>query len=495
MRRFIIAILIGGLALSAPALAQEPKERAIPFEGAEVFCHILFHEGLQPIQSLDALAADHKDTLLIVFGKMERMNDIRLATGGLHRFLEQGGSLLIVSDHYHLFGSLHVGIDGAKITQPPANAYRSQSDCPWLPSTARDDHPLFRGLHRGIATNRPSFITTNAGKPASKKGGLSNPGPDGSVKALLAFPRDAKRGDDANGNGLTYMMGSPENALPHGRVLLIAGQGMFMNGMMLQTDEKNRDNFDNDNLEFAVNAIRWLREARGGAARSRALLMVDGTIVTDFNMNLSPSSGALPTPRIPIPPVKVLNRLIHGLEEDRAKARGKDKLAGDTFGRVVGVLLALATFGLLLYAAKKFLEGRVQRETGVPRMVGAAPPLGPGLRRGQQRQLAFYQQADSAKESKQLVSAWLKAEFGVQPEQWPADAVAAFQASGFVWTRWPLQRQADDVLRIVRGAGLVPVSRGQFSRLVETLANLSEARVNGRLALLVDGKNVRQVGG
>ncbi len=72
MRRLMLGILLASLTAAAQAHAQPAKERTIPFEGAEVFCQILHHEGLKPIQSLDALAQNQKDTLLIVFGKPAR---------------------------------------------------------------------------------------------------------------------------------------------------------------------------------------------------------------------------------------------------------------------------------------------------------------------------------------------------------------------------------------------------------------------------------------
>ncbi len=473
MRRFTIALAVGWLALPAPASAQEPKVRTIPFEGAEVFCHVLFHEGLKPIESLGALAGDQKDTLLIVFGNPMRA-DSWFGTDGLGRLLKNGGSLLIVTD-YPFSSEKHLFLKtrGRRLVQPEQTAYRQTPQCPWLPSAWGGDHPLFHGLRKGIATNCPSsvFLQENA-----------------AVTPILTFGDDVRREHD-NGGWIAlpkYMVGSPKDAPPHGRALFIAGQGMFMNGMMLQSD--------NDNFDFAVNAIRWLREGPNGATRSKALLMVDGRIVTDFNMNLAPRAE-LPTPQIPIPPVQAINRLVHGMEEEQLFHKMLRGLLGDSFERVIGVLLALATFGLLLYAAKKFLEARCQHETGVPRMVGAAAPLGPGLRRGQQRQLALHQQADSAQESAQLVRAWLRAEFGVHPEQWSAGTSVAMRAAGLLWSRWNLQHQADEVLRLARSAGLVPVSGGQFSRLVETLTDLTAAHKSGRLALLVDGKNVRQVGG
>lgn len=472
MRHFIFAILLGCVAASAQA--QEPKARTIPFQGAEVFCQILHHEGLQPIQLLGPSNRDQTDTLLIVFGKPLPM--LKEITDGLPHFLKKGGNLLVITDHEFHSNGLSLRIPGMRVVQPEL-AYRGKPHCPWLPCAWGGDHPLFATLRKGIATNCPASVAVSEENRA--------------LQPLLTFSREL-HGFDMRGmahgrHTLSYMVGSPKDAPPRGRALFIAGQGMFMNGMMLQKDQ-DKEEFDNDNFDFAVNAIRWLREGPGGAARTRALLMVDGKIVADFNMNLSPRAD-LPPPQIPVPPVKAVNRLIRGMEEERLFHKILHGLLGDHFDRVIGVLFALATFGLLLYGVKKFLEGRVHRETNVPRMVGATPPIEPGLRRGQQRQLATHDQADSAKESCQLVRAWLQAEFGVHPQQWSAGTNVELRAAGILWSRWGLQRQADELVRVARGAPLVPVPRGQFSHLIETLTTLTAAHHADRLALLVDGKS------
>ena len=67
------------------------------------------------------------------------------------------------------------------------------------------------------------------------------------------------------------------------------------------------------------------------------------------------------------------------------------------------------------------------------------------------------------------------------------------KASGAFWSRWRLKRQADLVLQLARTANGARLSRHQFFVLVETLRELSAAIKDGRLALLVEGKNVRQM--
>lgn len=447
--------------------AQDASMPVIPFHGAEVFCHVLFHEGLEP-SGPDGLDRAPRDTVLILFGNLGQTGDIDSAA-----FVKNGGNLLVVTD-YPFATALGVEFSGGLFVQREG-AYRQTPECPWLASADGGKHLLFANLHRGIAANRPSTAIITQGAIG--------------IEPILAFPahQPASKHGEKKREAIFgpppryYMVGSPGHAPPVGRMLFIAGQGMFMNGMMLQTD--------NDNFDFAVNAIRWLRQGPGASQRSHAMLVVDGKVVRDFNMNLSPR----PTPpRIPVPPVHVVNRLVRGMEEERLFHKMLYGILGDNLGRTIGVLIAIVTFGVLFYGAKRFLEERFHLETGVPRMVGTAPPLPSRMKRRPERQKALHAQRDCAEESCALTRYWLQCEFGILAADWPAQAAVRLQASGGFWSRFGLQRRADEVIRIVRAGGSAPMSRRQFARLLATLTALSEAHGSGRLALLVDGKNVRQ---
>ncbi|HZZ79068.1 MAG TPA: hypothetical protein VFE62_11145 [Gemmataceae bacterium] len=474
----MLAVALAVLALAGPVESQEP--RTIPFEGAEVFCHILFHQGLQPIQSTDDLGDDPSDTLLIAIGTPPRKQDFR-AAGGLGRFCSKGGNLLVASDRAFIEYDTRITIDGRRLVQPVGSTYRSAPECPWIPSTAGGDHPLFTSLRKGIATNRPSYLIILKMGP---------PPPPFSIAPLLRFSDDTRRDDVPGGaggmgmgkGGWVYMLGSPKDAPPRGRILFIGGHGMFMNGMMLQGD--------NDNFDFGENAIRWLREGPDGKLRSKALLILNGNVVKDFNMNLSPPA-ATPKPQVPVPPGEAINRLLRGMEEEGMFHKMLRGLLRDNLHRTIGVILAFVTFGLLLYGAKKFMDGRYAREATVPLMAGTVATPVSALSRGQQRNLALHRQADASSPAVQMVAAWLRAEFGVVAS---AGAAVTLQASGFFLFRWRLQRRADWVFALARAPGTTTVTRHQFASLVAILPELSAAVASGRLTLLVDGKIVRHAG-
>ena len=59
---------------------------------------------------------------------------------------------------------------------------------------------------------------------------------------------------------IDLIYGSPSQAPPGERMLIIANQGVFMNGMMVQED--------NDNFQFAWNAVGRLGQGRAATANT-----------------------------------------------------------------------------------------------------------------------------------------------------------------------------------------------------------------------------------
>ena len=187
----------------------------------------------------------------------------------------------------------------------------------------------------------------------------------------------------------------------------------------------------------------------------------------------------------------MLNRLIRGLESERFFHRVLEWLLGSHIGRVAAVLAGLGTLVMLLYGAKKLMTGRHHVETAAPRLIGPEPAMSATEPLAQRRQ-ALLRQGDYWEESRQLVLDWFRHELDVTPHRWSAGVDARFQIEGFFWSRWRLQEQADKVLRLARAAHPWRVRRLQFFALVEALKELTSALKDGRVALLVGGKNVRQ---
>ena len=489
MRYFVLTILTWAVFASG-VRAQQKEVPTVPYAGPELFCHVLHKNKMTPVASWREARDDPKQTTIIIFGNPAFLfgfiEDSVTPDIKLKQFLGNGGSLLIATDHEWHARDLSIHFAGKPIFTPEhlidKFAYRGEPECPLLKYVRPDfefdlgtrekplrfvekghdvrAHPLFGFLHKGIATNNPSHLRDLRENEA--------------LEDLLEFPfadepwqvRPGRRND----LHALYMAGSPKNAPPEGRALYIAGHGMFINAMMAQTDS--------DNFVFADYAVRWLREGPDGRSHSKVLFYVDGEIINNFDMNL--------TPPLPLPPVAALNRLVRGWENERFFQNMLAEELGPNMGRFIAIVLGIVTFIVLIYGAKKFMEARHHFETAVPQLLGPIPVV-KGAAPSEQRQQALLRTGDFGEPSRHLAAEWLRQEFGITP-----GVNARFHATGFFWSRWGLQRQADLVLRFARNAGAARMSRQQFFALFESLNGLSVAANDGRLALLVDGKNVRQ---
>jgi hypothetical protein len=443
------------LVLTASVNAQDQNPRTLPYDGFEVLCYALHSLKLQPITRI-ARADLGPETMIVVVGNPYVLGDIDRETGGLEKYRKTGGNLLVATDYKLERGDLSISISGQKITVPENAAYRGNPECPWLPlsqmhallATLRKtdeqrDHPLFADLQQGIAANCPSAASTKSSECAT----------------LLKYP-----------GGLSFnMIGSAKNAPPDGRVLFIAGHGMFMNGMMLQKD--------NDNFAFTVNAINWLRAGKGNKKRTRALLIVDGKIITDFDVNLSPP------PPLPLPTAQKINRLLANLEDegffDRFPEALRNALRPE---RTIAVLFAIGTLILLLYGAKKFLDERHLQETMA--LTGAATS------RFEREKLILTRRADLWEEARFLIREWFQVQFDVAPERWTHGAAFDLEVQGLGKTDPGLERRVGEVMALARAADPVQVTRRDFARLAQSLTLLHQAVNDNQLALLVEGKNI-----
>ncbi len=474
-------LLLAVLACYTPAtIAQEKEAPQVSFDGAEVFRHVLHGHRLKPITTIDELAVDPSQTMVIILGNPRILEDA-LGPLELTDFGQRGGNILIATDfEYQGFG---VKVIGKKIVQSDTTAaYGGDVRCPFLPYTALGlsasdprEHPLFTGLNKGIATNCPSHVEIVEAQ--------------WSLGHLLDFPKDVSRDPPSreqgvrgrsHRNGYGYMAGSSKFASAGGRVLVIAGHGIFLNGMMLQPET--------DNFAFTNNAVRWLQEGEKGQTRTKALLVVDGEIIDNFDANLSP-----PLPPIPLPAARMVNRLLRGLEDERFFQRVLSHALQGNWNRLLAIFLGVATLALVLYGAKKLLQGRHTAETTVPIMVGAPVLIDvvtPALARHRQAMLG---KNDYGELATTLIRDWFLSKFDIAPAQWRIGVHTEFKfpGAGFFWPHRHLQTHAKLVLRLAAGPTSLSVSRAEFFQLVDALRHLSRALDDGQATLFIDGKTVR----
>ncbi|MBX9680694.1 MAG: hypothetical protein K2X38_18215 [Gemmataceae bacterium] len=337
--------------LLAGSLHAQPAERMVVSpRGVEVFGHILRHHSLKPIPSIDAvLESPPGKTLIVVFGSPLPLAELsKRMPGGITQFLADGGSILIASDWRFnstepaLPREWRVQVSGqeVRIVEPEdgGGPLTGNPECPVITDNVVLDparrwlwfrHPIFNDLNRGLLTNNPSYLIAK-GSPLFTLARFS----EGTLGRSPA--RWNKVEPDVNTAQMPYIMGSPINAQPAGRKLLLAGHGIFMNSTMLQRDY--------DNIAFASNAIRWLREGPNGP-RENVLFIEDDRVVASLGMPLT--RPVPPTPQIDVQ--RVINRVMDAIQKDRILQRIMlDEAGSDGIrrGMIVGLTLLLVAYGL-----------------------------------------------------------------------------------------------------------------------------------------------------
>jgi len=203
----------------------------------------------------------------------------------------------------------------------------------------------------------------------------------------------------------------------------------------------------------------------------------------------SPTFEANLTP--PIPPIPCAAG--RGAQPARARPGERSRFfqnllaetLGDRMPRFVAIVAGgIVTFLVLLTGAKKFMEGRHHYETAVPQVARRAACA--ERKRSEQRAYAILQKgrfrAAVASARRRLAAAGVRASRRRR---------CAIPSRGIHLVALAPATAGDFVLHLARNAGVAPRSRKQFFALVESLKGLTAAAKDGRLALLVDGKNVR----
>ncbi|MCI0377045.1 MAG: hypothetical protein L0215_05540 [Gemmataceae bacterium] len=463
--RFIWSIVLIA-ALSTPVNAQdEPAQVYVPFEGVEAFAHILHTHDLKPLGGVDLFAkTPAHETVAVIFGPLKTLHDLP-AGFDWDTYLAAGGALLLASDHDD-GGSLArwgLRLPNWEVKQRRQSSYQgAYSECPWLISEFLNTaHPVFKPAKKGIATNRPRLLLREKSD----------------LHLLAEFPRDSKNPNDTSECWITERSGNvpvPENAAyifgsrgaapPGGRILVVAGQGMFMNGMMIQPD--------NDNFLVAWNAVRWLADGPKGPRRY-ALFLNEGTPVTKFDLPLS-----RPMP-IPIPPVRVINQMLRGLEEENIFNR----LLVETIGKepVVRVFLLALTALLLLLGARRIVLSRFHRDNWAALIADDLSPP-PPVPVEVERQQALLKRKNLWEAARVLARDYFLEHAGQAPSPLEdVKPVPAADLAGSWWQRHTLQKRLDDLWDLAQAQQKRRISPRAFRKLTNDLAEMTTAVLDGRV--------------
>lgn len=340
-RRLLLLVLWSGTvlleAVPASAQVQHPVQKSFSLDD-HAFRYLLYGFHLKPLESVNDLKDAPEHTILIVCGDTDVLEDV---SGGLQRFIERGGSVLIATDLRTspvletLFG---IRVDGERIrTRDRDYQYKGLPECPLVTDNpfARNDlaqHPLFQNVEQ-IATNWPSFLAPvrNNLEPAFKGFSLEIPYPSWKFTAprMFGFVRSAEKTE--------------------GRFILLADHSIFINSMMLQAD--------NDNFQFAFNCVQWLAQ---GDQRRRVLYFNDGQAVTDFKVPVK-DSPEIGQPRLPGHPVDVINQILADVGNNLMVNWEQERL---TTNQVMIGLAATVTAALFGYGLLRLQQARHRTESG-----------------------------------------------------------------------------------------------------------------------------------
>jgi hypothetical protein len=306
------------------AAAQAPR---VPFEqGTHAFRFILNSLELKPITEIDQLQEEPEKSILIVFGETQVLDAI---PGDLESFLNRGGALLVATDRdvgrkwqrdfQTQFTTAHVQIADEL-------AYKKNRECPFVIPRNVQEPPIFENLNQ-VATNRPVYFINR-----SKN-----------LKTLAVFSDDC----------FAVPSGKPISEIPpwqpgcfaaggqsgKGRALVLSDHSVFINEMMIQTD--------NDNFDFAYQCVDWLR---GEGERTQVLLLDEGETVTNFDV---------PVIDVPVPPIGVINQMLAKMEQENLFNKiilGENP--AKQFGYILRGLVVALTTALAGFGCYRFLMAR-----------------------------------------------------------------------------------------------------------------------------------------
>lgn len=463
--RSALFALMAALLWVGTTLAQPPS---LPFgQGTHGLRRILTDLELEPVQGFDDIR-DPKQTLIVVLGETAVLNDI---PDGLEAFVRLGGAVLIATDRptrrHPLEAAFGVTVLGVQVERPDdfrgRYTYRELSDCPLIQPSAGGDNLLFRRpplpgmppLLQRVATNRPACLLftertlTNA---------ASLP-PRCRYRPMVRgwFPFD----DD----GRTPQPFAARGEMGLGRILVLADHSLFINDMLLQTD--------NDNIDFTYNCLDWLTE--GEPRRNRVLFIEEGSIKTNLDVPLKD----LPVIRPPwnaVPPA--VNAVLSSLETPTKNGTTPlEDMIDSVDRRGQTPFLLLSIVGTLLfgvYGLYRISSGRFRPESGVLLLPTALARQQADRDVLEQRRRALLANGNLWEAARGLARTCF--------DPPPDGREPVFRVEGGWWRRWTLGSRARRLWRLAYGRP-VRVTQAEFRDLPRLIEEVRTARTAGTLRL------------
>ena len=232
------------MVLSGTVVAQEAARGTIPVSGSELFRYALHQKHLTPLTKPVEALQDPQGTIIVILGDTNNLgNHFRQGAGRAFReFVARGGAILIASDTPTRFqGELGWGqvfgrmeVTGQAVTARADRCYNGDPHQPFV----KPRLPAVRGLQRSpfqvfadvsetgtkaIATDRPSLMSM----PQQAI-------PECDVESLASYPEGSRvqQTNQLVPPHLNHFAVSIRHQFGPGRILVMADNGVFANGMM-----------------------------------------------------------------------------------------------------------------------------------------------------------------------------------------------------------------------------------------------------------------------
>jgi hypothetical protein len=476
-------LLLIGLSKAPPPPSFSPAF----LQGTHVFRRILQDVGFQALVDKELLFNQPGQKILIVHGNPG--NALPGYAGLLKWFVANGGAMLVASDQEITSLSLtadlellaNVAIKGelVRCLLDPPSRYRDNEFCPLLrPLPAGEE--FFRSNLR-VATNLPSWLKV-------KEGGL----PEG-IKRLAELPDGCGLYRESP-TGVTYR-GYPRwlskddrlfavgGEVGQGRLLVLADHSLFINAMMMPTD--------NNNVEFTYNCLNYLRTSAGEVRRTQVLFLEEGKVINSFNVPLKDVPG-LPPGALNALLAKVADHLAE-LEEPRPELDGQNVFDHSIVSwwwqhhvgprHVITGAIVLLTLALLAYGCLRLVRAHGFRpEPTVPLAAEASAAVAPTAALLDQRQQALLQLGNLWESGRALARQVFASAGGVDEPPGLSGGTGPpriMVRGGDWWQRWRRRRQVARLWRLAFAPTPVRISPGAWPALVAELEQLQVDLAHG----------------
>jgi hypothetical protein len=448
----------------APTDTEPPARARVSATGFDALRGLSKRAGLQPLGSWEDLFSDPSRNVLIVLGDTRLLN-ARL--GEIREFLNAGGVVLIATDRPSV-DLLGVSVSGERVRDAESTHRYQISDCP-IVFAEDESRPIFGGLWK-VATNLPSYLR---GSPAR---GIA-------VTVLAWFYESAQVFPPGMARQPTYLPFAAMLSVGRGRLLMMADHSVFINSMMMRTD--------NDNFVLAERTLEWLA-TDGAARRTGCLFLEEGRVRTSFDVLwIDPPPPSLKEiaeilkDNWPLA-IPIMNAVARAAQEPDGPLRdlqGPDspirRWARSLIPRsVLGQGLAVAaTVALILLALGRMTTSRQRVDTEVTPAAGPPGPEGLAGAPLRQRLVAQAERGDWYDVAREQVRERFLALGLLEPGP---DRPPAVGVPGGGWLRRrKLRRQVLELWRIGFGREPVTVPAAKWRELAARLDALERSAVAG----------------